>query len=45
MRIVCKYCGYEWEYKGKLFWVTCPNCMKKFQRGDDNVSNERANTN
>jgi len=25
----CTKCGYEWDYKGGLFMVTCPNCIKK----------------
>ena len=26
----CKYCKYEWEYKGLLYnLATCPNCNRK----------------
>ena len=32
MKIQCPKCHYEWDYKGKLKWVTCPNCMNKFQK-------------
>lgn len=28
----CKKCGYEWNYKGKLLQVTCPNCGYKTPR-------------
>ncbi len=24
----CK-CGYEWETKSKMKYVSCPNCLKK----------------
>lgn len=26
---VCKHCGYEWEYGGKLLMATCPSCKHK----------------
>jgi predicted Zn-ribbon and HTH transcriptional regulator len=26
MRVKCKYCGYSWNYKGKLKTACCPNC-------------------
>jgi ribosomal protein S27E len=30
MKIKCKKCSHEWEYKGKSkFYVTCPNCYNK----------------
>ena len=28
MKIKCK-CGYEWETKSKLNYVSCPSCLKK----------------
>lgn len=39
----CPNCGYEWEYTGKLQYVTCPNCMRKFnpQKEDSEVEDER----
>jgi len=30
-KIKCPHCGYEWNYKGKLRYATCPNCLKKFK--------------
>jgi len=29
----CPKCNYEWDYKGKLLAVTCPNCRHIFKRG------------
>lgn len=29
MEVKCKYCGYEWETKTKLVFVSCPSCLKK----------------
>ena len=30
VKVKCPYCGYEWNYKGKLRrYATCPSCMKK----------------
>jgi len=26
IRVKCPNCGYEWNYKGKLMYATCPNC-------------------
>ena len=25
-------CKYEWEYKGKMNSICCPNCQRKFIR-------------
>jgi len=25
----CPKCGYEWEYKGRMFLASCPNCLNK----------------
>lgn len=27
--IKCKWCGYEWETRSQIIWVTCPNCQGK----------------
>jgi ribosomal protein S26 len=29
MLLKCSKCGYEWNYKGRCFKATCPNCGKK----------------
>jgi len=30
MKLKCKNCGYEWEYKGKSgYYATCPRCLRK----------------
>lgn len=30
MKLKCKKCGYEWEYRGKNpYYATCPRCLKK----------------
>ena len=30
-QIKCPNCGYEWQTKSKLGWVTCPNCLRKIR--------------
>ena len=32
VRVRCPHCGYEWDYKGRRLWITCPNCGRKFRR-------------
>jgi DNA-directed RNA polymerase subunit RPC12/RpoP len=32
MKLKCSKCGYEWESESKLEFVTCPNCLLKFNR-------------
>ena len=34
MKVKCPHCNYEWETKSKLDSITCPNCQKKFNRGE-----------
>ena len=30
IRLKCKRCKYEWDYKGKaLFYCSCPRCLTK----------------
>ena len=29
VKVRCRKCGYEWEYKGRLGLATCPNCGAK----------------
>lgn len=29
MKIRCKKCGYSWDTKSKLIYITCPNCYNK----------------
>ncbi|MHA1835191.1 MAG: DUF1660 family phage protein [Candidatus Baldrarchaeia archaeon] len=27
MKLKCKHCGYEWDYKGKAkYYASCPRC-------------------
>lgn len=27
MKLMCKRCGYDWEYKGhSSYWTSCPRC-------------------
>ena len=33
VRLRCRFCGYEWEYRGKLKLATCPNCNRKVKVG------------
>lgn len=32
LKVKCKFCGYDWETKSKLLYITCPNCRKKSSR-------------
>ena len=33
MKIKCKKCNHEWEYKGKSnYYVTCPHCYNKIRK-------------
>jgi len=34
MLLKCKRCGYSWEYRGKLGFATCPNCLRKVEIKD-----------
>ncbi len=37
MKIKCKKCKHEWEYKGESkYYVTCPRCHKNI-----NIENKR----
>jgi len=38
MKTKCKQCGYEWESKSKLFFVTCPSCLRKVELKKREVS-------
>jgi len=41
MEIRCLNCGYEWETKSELRFVTCPNCrLKTKNREKENESNK-----
>ncbi len=32
MKIKCKYCGYEWNYNGRMtLYATCPNCKRSIK--------------
>lgn len=32
MKIICKFCGYQWNYNGKMtLYATCPNCKKSIK--------------
>ncbi len=44
MKVKCKRCEIEWNYKGKKTWyVTCPNCYTKVNiqklKGGQNLGN------
>ena len=41
MKVKCPYCGYEWDYKGKMFWASCPRCMRKFKVSQEVENNDR----
>jgi len=27
--VECPFCGHKWNYKGKLRYATCANCLNK----------------
>jgi Holliday junction resolvase len=29
VRLRCPNCGYEWEYRGKHVYATCPSCLRR----------------
>ncbi len=29
MKTKCSKCGYEWETKSEMVYVSCPSCLKK----------------
>jgi predicted Zn-ribbon and HTH transcriptional regulator len=29
VRLRCPKCGYVWDYRGKKYYATCPNCFRK----------------
>lgn len=28
VRVKCPFCGYEWDYRGKRMYATCPSCRR-----------------
>jgi len=32
MKVKCPLCGYEWETKSKLIFITCVSCQRKFKK-------------
>ena len=34
-RLKCSYkdCGYEWDSKTEMYFVTCPKCLRKVRTG------------
>ena len=37
MKIKCKNCDYEWNYKGNSkYYASCPNCLNKVKINKDN---------
>jgi predicted Zn-ribbon and HTH transcriptional regulator len=37
-KIKCKFCGYEWLYRGTMrVMCTCPDCMKRIKIQDCKV--------
>lgn len=35
MEIKCSKCNYEWITRSNKIYITCPNCQRKFERGDE----------
>ena len=42
-KIKCSKCGYEWETKSELMFVTCPNCQLNTRNHTQEVQNENKN--
>jgi len=40
MKLKCNHCGYEWDTKSKLKFVSCPSCMKKVRNIQQNGGNK-----
>jgi len=36
----CHKCKYEWEYKGKLAFASCPSCISKVKVKQDDKQNQ-----
>jgi len=30
--VKCPKCGYSWQTKSKMLYITCVNCQRKFER-------------
>jgi len=28
-KILCQHCGYKWETKSEMMFVSCPSCLQK----------------
>jgi len=44
MKVKCKNCNYEWDYKGESkYWVSCPRCLYKVKSPlkKENKENDR----
>jgi len=37
----CSKCEYEWVYKGKHYWSSCPRCMAKQKVKEEEEQDER----
>ena len=40
MKIKCKHCGYVWQTKSKLKFVSCPSCMQKVKNVNYKFTNK-----
>ena len=41
IRVKCKHCEYEWNYKGnKKVKCTCPDCMKRIDIKESTVKEQ-----
>jgi len=37
MKMRCPKCGYEWETKSELIYITCPSCQRKVKINNENT--------
>ena len=40
MEVKCEYCGYEWDTKSPMVFVSCPSCLKKIKINENYKKNE-----
>lgn len=37
IKLACKHCDYEWEYKGESkYYASCPRCLYRVKIKEDN---------
>ncbi len=39
-KMKCPKCGYEWITASKMYYVSCPRCLRKVERKKEDESKE-----